>query len=265
MLRTNLSGFREPGGKRPTQIKITTNYGKFKFLVGNRDLNPGHLSALEMSMSKWIAIFFVLINELGDIIDGQHRYNILRKMGLPIPYVIQRGLRLEHAIALNSIQGGGLKWKEQNYIKSWYDLGYEEYSSVLEFLDQYNLPNTGMKMMMARTLKLGREFRDSYLGGSFICEDWKAAHKDARFISGFKEHFGRYRSMIFVKAMLKIKWQFKHDGDRLETTIARHAEELLAPHSDLAFRIALTRSYNKGLSKNKRKYFYHRSEQDKKK
>ena len=73
--------------KHSNQVRTTTDYTRFKTLVGNRKPNDLHVKRLSNSFQKRYLFSPILINEKWQIIDGQHRFQADRKW---------RRVRLKH-------------------------------------------------------------------------------------------------------------------------------------------------------------------------
>src|SRR5438876_9575188 len=70
-------------------IMTTTAYEKFSFLITNRETLPKHILDLEESVNKYpflLLIQPVLVNEHFQIIDGQHHYEVAKRLKVPFAY-----------------------------------------------------------------------------------------------------------------------------------------------------------------------------------
>ena len=92
--------------KQVNQVFQTKNYGMFKFREDNRILNKTHITKLTEKMVNvgWISGSYVVINEKGEIIDGQHRVKAAINAGVPINYTIERKAGFEQIRSLNQNQ-----------------------------------------------------------------------------------------------------------------------------------------------------------------
>ena len=78
----------EPLEKNSIQVHTTTDYNRFITVGGNRNKNQLHLMRLRKSIEKKYLFTVILVNESYEIIDGQHRFEIIRELNLPLHYVI---------------------------------------------------------------------------------------------------------------------------------------------------------------------------------
>lgn len=113
----------------------TKDYKKFKYMGGNRRVSKQRVETLAKSMALFPEIFPVrpiLVNERFEIIDGQHRYNAAKKMGIPVWYEVAEGIGQKEALHLNQNQAN---WTLIDYARSYAYSGnpdYKEYLRVLE-------------------------------------------------------------------------------------------------------------------------------------
>lgn len=91
------------------QIQETKDYEVFKNFVCNRKLHEGNLKKLQKSISEdnLLKSRPILIDEDFKVIDGKHRLEVARRMGIPIWYQIHECSKPEDIIKLN------------NAVKSW--------------------------------------------------------------------------------------------------------------------------------------------------
>lgn len=76
------------------EIKSTQNYGQFKRYPRNRSVSPGRLVD-EIRSNNHLSSHPIVVNEDMYIIDGQHRLEAARYLGLPIYYLVCAGLKEE--------------------------------------------------------------------------------------------------------------------------------------------------------------------------
>lgn len=116
-----------------SKIKSTNDYNRFKIFDGNRKLNHAHIKAMEATLSEkphLIPLNPILVNDKFEIIDGQHRFEAIKKLGLEIHYIVGDNLGLEDIQALNA---ASKNWTPTDFAKSYRDLGDKNYDIYLEF------------------------------------------------------------------------------------------------------------------------------------
>ena len=119
------------------QIKITTDYNKFSFMDGNRDISKKNMlvkSINEIDLTEYKPI---IVDEKYVIIDGQHRFMACKELKKPIYYIILHGVDEKKAlIKLNAFQK---MWKQDDYLKFFNKNIGERYSELNDFMNKYNI------------------------------------------------------------------------------------------------------------------------------
>jgi hypothetical protein len=95
------------------KVALTKNYKLFKFLDNNRDPNQKIFSKLLKSIAENGIQIPVVVNKDFQIIDGQHRFWALKKLGYKIPYIISKTWKEDkHTIEINNT---GSKWSAMDF------------------------------------------------------------------------------------------------------------------------------------------------------
>lgn len=189
--------------KQVMSIYHTKEYGKFKHLNGNRGIVKPHLKRLKLSIEKKYLFSPILVNEKHEIIDGQHRFEICKELGLPIYYLIKRGYGLEEVQTLNS----NLKnWGTDDYMNGYIEMGIEDYNLYKLFRQEFGFDHnsclammSGKKMIRDGGTSLNQEFKD----GEFKVVNYKEAIITAEKIKMIQRYYVGYARRSFVMAMLK--------------------------------------------------------------
>lgn len=114
----------------------TTNYEIFKTLTGNRDIDLPNVRSLVKSIRENGYIGTpILVSQNFEVLDGQHRLEALKQLGLPVPYEI-REMNLTQVQALNN---ASRKWGLIDYIKSYASMGFDEYILLLNYIDKLGI------------------------------------------------------------------------------------------------------------------------------
>lgn len=121
--------------KEYVSVYTTRDYSIFKMLDGNREVDENHVQEIVRSIKKnGLMPTMIYVNQKMEIIDGQHRFFALKKLGLPIAYRIIDGLDLKSCIALNV---AGRNWATKNFVKSNATIGNAEYKKIGQMLEEY--------------------------------------------------------------------------------------------------------------------------------
>lgn len=96
-------------------IYETTDYDQFKQISSNREVNMKHVRELaaDIQVINLLDVSPIICNERMEIIDGQHRLEAAKLLGLPIFYLIKKELTDDHIGHLNRNQKN---WSVLDYI-----------------------------------------------------------------------------------------------------------------------------------------------------
>lgn len=136
----------------------TTNYGLFRTIQGNRQIDAVHVANLVAAIEKknLLAEFPILVNEKMEVIDGQNRLLAATRLNLPIFYTVVSGLELTNVIDINT---ASKSWKIRDFVLSNIELGNPNYQELLDFSTEHNL-----SISMSAALLAGRGVQ----GGSIV-------------------------------------------------------------------------------------------------
>ena len=68
-------------------VRLSRNYNMFKFKDGNRDLNYINVNKMEESLKKHGWVTPIVVDNNYYIIDGQHRFQAAKNLGMPIAFI----------------------------------------------------------------------------------------------------------------------------------------------------------------------------------
>lgn len=113
----------------------TTDYDQFKRLEGNREIRSIRVNKIKKSIETAGYIYNpIVVNEKFEVIDGQGRLEVLKLLGMPVDFVVAKGAGIKECIALNA---SSTVWCMKDYIESFCELGYEDYITLNELLQEY--------------------------------------------------------------------------------------------------------------------------------
>lgn len=200
------------------QVQKTTDYHLFSFINGNRKVNVAHVRRLERSIQKKYLISPIIVNEFYQIIDGQHRFTVLKRLQLPIHYIMVYGYGLEEVQILNT---NSSDWKKVDYLNTYCDLRYPEYLKFRQFMQTY--PEFGFQsceMLLSnktinRSMEQRREFVTpsnkkgavhfrTFEDGDFICVDYQASCDSADKILSLKQYTNAFNRKCFIASMIQL-------------------------------------------------------------
>lgn len=190
------------------QVHTTTDYFLFKPLQGNRQLNKLHLSRLKDSIEKNYLFTSIIVNENYEIIDGQHRFECIRELQLPLHYIVCKGYNLPEVQILNQ---NSKNWNYEDYVSGYIDLGYKDYLLYRNFKEKYKFGHAETMNLLdnkQRTSHSGSQQIQDFKLGNFKVHDYQYAEGIAKkiwLLNGLYEGFLRKWFVLAMMRLLKNK------------------------------------------------------------
>lgn len=177
----------------------TKDYELFSYLNGNRSLNALHLKRLTESIKEKYLVCPIIVNDKYQIIDGQHRFEAIKSLKLPLFYIIIKNYGLEEVQRFNSNQKN---FSYEDYLTGYVDLGYEDYTILKEFKDRYKFDwNTSIALLSGYA---GGDSGYKFKNGDFKIKDLKKADATAQKIEEIGQYYSGYRRKYFLVACMKM-------------------------------------------------------------
>ena len=177
------------------EVYETNDYKQFKFLNNNRDISTKHVNKLIKSMIEKRLISPILINESGQIIDGQHRFEAQKNLGFPVPYIVQKGYGEKEAQRLNI---NSTNWTLTAWLNHYARAGKKDYVIYRAFKKKYKFENEQCSQLLS-----GNYNRDLFVGGFFKITNYNKGIKLAEMIWDIRPYFKAITDRMFVRAMLE--------------------------------------------------------------
>ena len=118
------------------QVHTTTDYSMFKPIDGNRNKNRLHIARLKQSILENYLFTVIVVNEKYEIIDGQHRFECIKELELPLHYIICKGYGLSEVQRLNA---NARTWNSDDYLEGYVSMGIQDYIVYKEFKEKYDI------------------------------------------------------------------------------------------------------------------------------
>ncbi len=144
------------------QIYQTTDYEKFKRLSGNREVKNAK-KIIDSINAVGYVLSPILVNERWEVIDGQNRLEALKKLELPVIYMMQEGIGRKECQALNINQSN---WTTEQFIHSYAECGYESYQRLALLIHDFKKKGFGLEgiLFIALPYMIPRAGGATYLG-----------------------------------------------------------------------------------------------------
>lgn len=205
-----------------TKIYYTNEYGRFKFLKGNRDINESKVRKIREDIESGIDFLKyapIIVNENMEIIDGQHRYSVARELKCNVYYVINHAASLEVVPAINS---KSTKWRSVDFLNSYVDLKRPVYCALKDFISHYegvSIPTAAKMFHTGNTHdNAGME---AFQEGTLTAEHQDFAHEIAILLCDFKP----YADSPFSRRMFSVMISLHNNGKYDHALMLRKLEE----------------------------------------
>jgi hypothetical protein len=189
-----------PMVKDSNQVHTTTDYFLFKSIDGNRNKNLLHLKRLKQSMVKNYLFTVIIVNEKYEIIDGQHRFEIIQELKLPLNYIICKGYGLNEVHLLNA---NSKNWTTEDYLAGYCDMGYPDYLKMRDFCLKHDL-----KISQGLILLSGNRYNDdafiNFRDGTWKIDNFATGEKIAYGINLIRPLYNGATRRTFVLALVKL-------------------------------------------------------------
>jgi hypothetical protein len=144
------------------------------------------------------------VNEKYEIIDGQHRFDVIQELKLPLHYIICKGYGLNEVHILNQ---NSKTWNADDYLTGYCNLGYDDYLKYASFKEKYNLGhNETMSLLSGIPNKIDI---DVFYRGDFKVKSLKIAEDIIEKIMMIEPYYNSVRRRSFIYTMMSL---FKNEN-----------------------------------------------------
>lgn len=205
-------------------VYVTTDYSIFRKMKENRPLKPENLKKIRESIKEfgWLRQP-ILVNEKMEVIDGQHRLEACKELGLPVEYIIDEGLKVEECQELNRTQNN---WRSDDYIHSFAERGNENYIRFRKLTEEFPQLSRG-----TISFCLGERGGNRVSKGEVVCsaDDYKETRKILSYVSRVMNKtkgMVKGRTDYLQRALAFIKQWSETDPDRLEEVLSKRGDKM---------------------------------------
>jgi hypothetical protein len=188
-------------------IQQSTDYEEFSLLEGNRGVSRGHAETLKRAFEETgnlLAAQPILVNKSKQIIDGQHRFEACKELGLPIYFTVISNLNVNDARNINIIKR---EWLPLDYAKSYAVSGNKNYQRYLQLGEDYGVAHSVLVILATnadpskKTNGVYKDFRTGDL--KLKAEDMPKIINKLDKLVEYKEYVPHALSKITALAFLK--------------------------------------------------------------
>lgn len=195
------------------KIYFTTEYGRFRFMKGNRDLVESKIKKIVKAIDSGIDVLKyspIIVNKQMEIIDGQHRFAVSKQLKTNVYYVIKEDADLSIVPAINS---NSSKWRTADFLASYVDLGKQSYKSLQSFLDTFPKTSISTAAKMFHSGKVNSpEAMEAFKDGVLLTDYQDFTYQIANMLQNFEPFMDNPFSgrMFMVMSLLKDNGKYEH-------------------------------------------------------
>ena len=241
--------------KTAYSVYVTKNYNAFNVLKANRDISNVQNIIDSIEKVGYIPCP-ILVNGDMEIIDGQNRFEALKRLNKPIEFYIVDGIGIEEARSMNL---GQKNWQPADFIKSYAESGNENYSRLIDLKEKFSKFTYQEIIGIIKGVILNHGMMSEIKDGTLVIS--KNDYEKATVImTHINDCIKSINKMPGSKRMIKtgVAWCLSVDGvdtKRIIRVINSHYPEIRPVCIPIAFIEDIENIYNKGLEKTKRIYF----------
>jgi len=195
------------------QVHTTSDYSLFKPIDGNRTKNILHIKRLKEAMQKNYLFTVLVVNENYEIIDGQHRFEVIKELELPLNYIVCNGYGLNEVHILNA---NSKTWNADDYMNGYCELGYPDYIKYRDFKDKYKMPHNVCKAILSGISSNARgEAIKQFYNGTFKVNNYFFAVGVAEHIKSLSAYYDGATQANFIFAILQLLKNVKFNVSEL--------------------------------------------------
>lgn len=209
-------------------VQETSDYEQFSFIENNREVVRGHVEALKQAfdtIGNLTKVQPILVNDRMQVIDGQHRFQAARELGLPIHFTVVGGLGVAEARSMNILHR---TWTVADFARSYALGGDVNYQKYLLLAEDYGFKHSILLTYAINDQMTGKwaEFRE----GNFVLTDEAGTKERLDSLAQVEEITPLAKNKVFAIALLRV---MKTDGYS-----HRHMLSKMTLHPELLKRFA---------------------------
>lgn len=239
-------------------VFVTDQYKNFSMITGNREINIQKANRIIKEieagndMLQYYPIQVRVVKEKLEILDGQHRFFICKKLKRPVHYILISEDKTMADIA--RVNSNVEKWHNKNFINCYILVGNKNYRQVQKFIELYGF-TVGISLCLLTNGTPGtesgsgtRELFQFFQEGKFEVKAWDAAVAFAETCKQFSA-FRNWRSRAFIIAIYKIQHAGMVGIDKVLEAFNKHPDMLTEQANKKEYILLLEKIMNVGKSK----------------
>lgn len=230
----------------------TTKYEMFKDIASNREVDEKHVRKLMQAITKknMLNLNPILVNDKMEVVDGQHRLEAAKRLGVQIFYLTDSSIQKADIAALNSNQKG---WTMMDYINFYTVEKRPGFDKLSAFLSQHPMlpPSTAMVMISDD----GSRNTKGVLEGRINTANYENGLKIAEMVKEYRNMCDHAYERNFVLAVIHCFYVPGYDHAAMQAQLETQSRCLVRCINKKQYIELFEEIYNRNKSKNKLSFF----------
>lgn len=206
-----------------SEIFETTHYEQFSYDNRNRPLVEDKVSYFIKQFTKgnfFMKEFPVIIDNKFVILDGQHRYEAVKRMELLLYFKFAHTLSIENIVDVQINAG----WSTKDYIHTFIKQKKQDYVVLHRFIQRYKI-SVSVAVMLLTAIEDKSSLRKSgFYEGNFKIKDEAVAHENAKAINEIGTlALGLHRDRTFCIGVVKIMSHPDYEHKRMIEQMTKYS------------------------------------------
>lgn len=230
------------------KVFYTRDYSRFRMINGNRQLNERKIKNIISDINNGVDVLRfcpVIVKENNstlDLIDGQHRFYVSRRLKTPVWYIIAEDMSLVDIAKINS---NTENWKAKDYINCYIQQDNTNYQLLQDLMDKFPVTVSDALSLLSTGSVSGRgRDKEIFQQGKFEAKHPEEADKILTQVSKFN-FSDKYRRQ-FIAAIIKVIEGGKVDFKEFVNKINNNISELKRQATYKDYLTNLEAVFNKG-------------------
>lgn len=207
------------------KILQTKNYATFGIIEGNRVVNESHVKKLKQSISQLDLKIPIVVNEKMEVVDGQHRLQARKELGLPVFYIVVNGLGLRETQRVNS---AAKNWNDKDFLNSFVKQNYAHYKTYKKFRETYQFGHTETMNILSGSIGGGNNNQNQdFKEGNFSVSNLDRAIDWAEKIYQVQPFYKGFKRRSFVGAMIRCFRHEQYDHDEFISKLSYQSSKMV--------------------------------------
>jgi len=205
----------------------TKSYDRFLMMDGNREFKKHRSITLQTAIKthNLLPLFPIICVKDNDgclrVVDGQHRLDAAKDLGLEVHYVIATDITHADMRLINTNQ---TQWQSSDYLKHYVNLGNTEYERLRAFMEASGIPLMLSVALLAGAPTTCAQLTATFKDGRFKVKNMKLALSVSDIVSTLYAHgFKHARARQWVLAIARILATGRMDLERFNRKSAAMA------------------------------------------